>query len=96
MYMDYSMPETFHFIFQKKLQVFVHSRWWNPTSNEVLLTGYYQCFIFSRNISYVTPEINYFYYLRKYFPDQIIQKNILFDFEKRSTGYYDPNTISLH
>ena len=28
----------------------------------------------------------YFYYLKIYFPDQSFQKNILFNFEKGSTG----------
>ena len=45
-----------------------------------------QCFFFSRNIGQVTPKIIYFHYLIKYFPDQSIPKNILFNFEKRSTG----------
>ena len=43
------------------------------------------CFFFSRSIGQVTPKIIHFYYLKKYFLDQSIQKNILFDFENRST-----------
>ena len=33
-----------------------------------------QCFFFSRNIDWVTPKIIYFYYLKKSFMDQSIQK----------------------
>ena len=35
-----------------------------------------QCFFFSRNIGKVTPKMIYFYYLKKYFPDQSIQKTL--------------------
>ena len=34
-----------------------------------------QCFYFSRNIGQVTPNTVCFYYRKKYFPDQSIQKN---------------------
>ena len=33
-----------------------------------------QCFLFSRIIGQLTPKIIYFYYLKKYFLDQSIQK----------------------
>ena len=48
---------------------------------DVLVT---QCFVFRRNIGKVTPKIIYFHFLIKYFPDQSIQKNILYNFEKRN------------
>ena len=54
-----------------------------------------QCFFFSRNIGQVTLKIIYIRYLIKYFPDESIQKNILFNFEKRNTGIhtYLANTL---
>ena len=36
--------------------------------------GLEQCFFFSRNIGKVTPKMIYLDYLKKYFPDQSIQK----------------------
>ena len=39
-----------------------------------LPSGLLQYFLFSRIIGLVTPKINYFYYLKKYFLDQSIQK----------------------
>ena len=41
---------------------------------------------FLAEISVRSPGIFYYYYLKKYFPDQSIQKNISFNFEKGSTG----------
>ena len=57
----------------------------NKPSNQYI-SGCQQCFLFSRNIGYVTPKIIYFRYLIKYFPDQSIQKKNLFNFEQRCTG----------
>ena len=61
-----------------------------PHSSPVLIAarqpGELQCFLFSRILGYLTPKIIYFYYLKKYFLDQSIQKNILFNFEKGRTG----------
>ena len=44
-----------------------------------------QWLFFGRNIGLLTPKIIYFHYLIKYCLDQSIQKNILFNFEKRCT-----------
>ena len=50
------------------------------------LSGYdVQCFIFSRNIGWVTPKINYFNYLKKILSGSKYPENILFRFENRST-----------
>ena len=45
-----------------------------------------QCFICSRNISQVTPEINHLHSLKKAFLDQGIQKNIKFKVETTRTN----------
>ena len=50
--------------------------------------GYRQCFLFSQNIGYVTPIIIIFYYLEKIFSGAKSPNNILFNFEKGSTGYW--------
>ena len=47
--------------------------------------------IFSRNIAYVTPEIIYFYYLKKYFLDQSIQKINYLILKKNLTVSYNVN-----
>ena len=43
-------------------------------------------FLSRRNIGKLTPKLIYFHHLTKHFLDQRFQKNILFNFEKRSTG----------
>ena len=45
-----------------------------------------QCFFFSRNIGYLTLKIIYFHYLLKNKSGSKYPKNILFNFENRSTG----------
>ena len=55
-------------------------------SHGTLHSSCVQCFLFSRNIGEVTSKIIYFYYLKIYFPDRSIQKNISFNFEKGSTA----------
>ena len=51
-------------------------------------TAEFQCFLFSRNIGYVTPKIIYFYDLKTFFLDQSIQKTIFFKFENGSTAEF--------
>ena len=47
-----------------------------------------RCFFYRRNIAQVTPKIIYFYYLIKIFSGSKYPKNVLFNFEKRSTDGY--------
>ena len=48
-------------------------------SSQIANIGTHQCFFFSRKISSVTPKVViHFHYLKKYFLDQSIQKNIPF------------------
>ena len=44
-----------------------------------------QCSLFSRNIVYVTPQIIYFHHMKNIFSGSKHPKNILFNFENRST-----------
>ena len=51
---------------------------------------------YSRNLDIITPKITYFHYLIKRFLCQSIQKNVLFNFENRSTASVCFSKIELN
>ena len=52
-----------------------------------------QCFLLGQNIGQATPTNTIFHYLTDFFPDQSIQKNISFNFEKGSTVQDAANNV---